>query len=105
MLKAGADKVSVNSAAIRDPELIARAAQRYGNQCVVLSVDIKRENGEFMVYAKGGREATGMRALDWIAQGVSLGAGEVVVNSMATDGVGHGFDLDMTCLLYTSRCV
>lgn len=96
VLKAGADKVSVNSAAIRDPELIARAAQRYGNQCVVLSVDIKRENGEFMVYSKGGREATGMRALDWIAQGVSLGAGEVVVNSMDTDGVGHGFDLDMT---------
>ena len=96
VLKCGADKVSVNSAAIRDPELIARAAQRYGNQCVVLSVDIKRENGEFMVYAKGGREATGMRALDWIAQGVSLGAGEVVVNSMDTDGVGHGYDLDMT---------
>ena len=96
VLKCGADKVSVNSGAIRSPDLISAAAQRYGNQCVVLSVDIKRENGEFMVYAKGGREATGMRALDWIAQGVSLGAGEVVVNSMDTDGVGHGFDLDMT---------
>jgi len=95
VLKCGADKVSVNSGAIRNPGLIQEAAQRYGDQCVVLSADIKRVNGEFHVFAKGGREDTGMEAISWIKQGVSLGAGEVVVNSIDTDGVKAGFDLEM----------
>ncbi len=95
VLKCGADKVSVNSGAIRNPQLIADAAQKYGNQCVVLSVDIKRVDGEFHVFAKGGREDTGMEAIAWIRQGVALGAGEVVVNSIDTDGVKSGFDLEM----------
>ena len=95
VLKCGADKVSVNSGAIRNPQLIADAAQKYGNQCVVLSVDSKRVDGEFHVFAKGGREDTGMEAIAWIQQGVALGAGEVVVNSIDTDGVKGGFDLEM----------
>ena len=95
VLKCGADKVSVNSGAIRNPALIAEAAQKYGNQCVVLSVDVKRVDGEFHVFAKGGREDTGMEAIAWIKQGVALGAGEVVVNSIDTDGVKGGFDLEM----------
>lgn len=95
VLKAGADKVSVNSAAIRDPELIARAAQRYGNQCVVLSADIKRVDGKFMLFAKGARENTGLDALDWLEAGVRRGAGELVVNSIDTDGVKNGFDLEL----------
>lgn len=93
VLKCGADKVSVNSGAIRNPGLIAEAAKRYGNQCVVLSVDIKRVDGAFRVFTKGGRENTGMEAIAWIRQGVASGAGEVVVNSMDTDGVKAGFDL------------
>ena len=95
VLKCGADKVSVNSGAIRNPDLIAEAARKYGNQCVVLSVDIKRVDGVFHVFAKGGREDTGMEAIEWIKKGVSLGAGEVVVNSIDTDGVKGGFDLPM----------
>ena len=95
VLKCGADKVSVNSGAIRSPELIREAAQKYGNQCVVLSVDVKRVDGKFMVFAKGGRENTGMEALDWIARCVRMGAGEVVVNSIDTDGVKQGFDLEL----------
>ena len=95
VLKCGADKVSVNSGAIRNPMLIRDAARKYGNQCVVLSADIKRVDGEFRVFAKGGREDTGMEAIGWIKQGVALGAGEVVVNSIDTDGVKQGFDLDM----------
>ncbi len=95
VLKCGADKVSVNSGAIRNPQLIAEAAQKYGNQCVVLSVDIKRVDGLFHVFAKGGREDTGMEAIEWIKKGVALGAGEVVVNSIDTDGVKGGFDLEM----------
>ena len=91
----GADKVSVNSGAIRNPELIREAAQKYGNQCVVLSVDVKRVDGKFMVFAKGGRENTGMEALPWIARCVRMGAGEVVVNSIDTDGVKQGFDLEL----------
>lgn len=96
VLKAGADKVSVNSAAVRNPELIYRAAQRYGSQCVVLSVDVKKVDGQYRVFAKGGREDTGLEALSWIAQGEALGAGEIVVNSMDTDGVKRGFDLELT---------
>ena len=95
VLKCGADKVSVNSGAIRNPDLIAEAARKYGNQCVVLSVDIKRVDGVFHVFAKGGREDTGMEAIEWIKKGVSFGAGEVVVNSIDTDGVKGGFDLPM----------
>jgi cyclase len=95
VLKCGADKVSVNSGAIRNPALIGEAAKRYGDQCVVLSVDVKRVDGEFRVFAKGGREDTGMEAIEWIRRGVGSGAGEVVVNSIDTDGVKRGFDLEM----------
>ena len=95
VLKCGADKVSVNSGAIRDPSLVGAAAKRYGDQCVVLSVDIKRVDGEFRVFARGGRDDTGMEALGWIERCVAAGAGEVVVNSIDTDGVKGGFDLEM----------
>ena len=95
VLSAGADKVSVNSGAIRDPSLVGEAARRYGDQCVVLSVDVKRVGGEFRVFAKGGREDTGLEAIEWIRRGVAAGAGEVVVNSIDTDGVRRGFDLPM----------
>ena len=95
VLKCGADKVSVNSGAIRNPELVREAALRYGNQCVVISADVKRVNGEFRVFAKGGREDTGMEAISWIKRCVENGAGEVVVNSIDTDGVKGGFDLPM----------
>ncbi len=95
VLKCGADKVSVNSGAIRDPRLIYEAAKRYGDQCVVLSADVKRVDGVFRVFAKGGRVNTGLEAIEWIKKGVSLGAGEVVVNSIDTDGVKRGFDLEM----------
>lgn len=95
VLKCGADKVSVNSGAIRNPSLVREAAERYGNQCVVLSADVKRVGGEFRVFAKGGREDTGMEAIGWIKRCVENGAGEVVVNSIDTDGVKKGFDLEM----------
>ena len=95
VLKCGADKVSVNSGAIRDPRLIFEAAKRYGDQCVVLSADVKRVKGEFRVFAKGGREDTGMEAIGWIKRGVASGAGEIVLNSIDTDGVKGGFDLEM----------
>ncbi len=95
VLKCGADKVSVNSGAIRNPQLIYDAAQKYGSQCVVLSADIKRVDGQFRVFAKGGREDTGMEAISWLKKGVALGAGEVVVNSIDTDGVKKGFDVEM----------
>lgn len=95
VLKCGADKVSVNSGAIRSPNLIAEAAKRYGDQCVVLSVDIKRVGGRFHVFAKGGREDTGLDAIEWIKRGEAAGAGEIVVNSIDTDGVKQGFDIEM----------
>ena len=95
VLKCGADKVSVNSGAIRNPQLIEDAAKKYGDQCVVLSVDVKRVDGKFMVFAKGGRENTGMEALSWIKRCVDMGAGEVVVNSIDTDGVKERFDLEL----------
>ena len=95
VLKCGADKVSVNSGAIRNPALVGEAARRYGDQCVVLSADIKRVDGQFHVFAKGGREDTGMEAIEWIRRCVGDGAGEVVVNSIDTDGVKRGFDLEM----------
>ncbi len=95
VLNCGADKVSVNSGAIKDPSLVEKAAKLYGDQCVVLSVDIKRVNGVFRVFAKGGRENTGLEAIEWIKRCVGNGAGEVVVNSIDTDGVKQGFDLEM----------
>ena len=95
VLKCGADKVSVNSGAIKRPEIIKEAAKMYGNQCVVLSVDIKRVNGKFTVFAKGGRENTGIDAIEWIKKGEYDGAGEIVVNSIDTDGVKKGFDIEM----------
>ena len=95
VLKCGADKVSVNSGAIKNPALISDAAKRYGDQCVVLSVDVKRVDGKFTVFAKGGRENTGIDALEWIKRGAESGAGEIVLNSIDTDGVKRGFDLEM----------
>lgn len=95
VLKCGADKVSVNSGAIKNPDLINEAARKYGNQCVVISVDAKRVDGEFRVFAKGGREDTGIEAIGWIKECVERGAGEVVINSIDTDGVKKGFDLEM----------
>ena len=95
VLKCGADKVSVNSGAIRNPDLIYQAAKRYGSQCVVLSADVKRVDGKFMVFAKGGRENTGLDGIEWIKRGVDNGAGEIVLNSIDTDGVKKGFDLEM----------
>ena len=95
VLKCGADKVSVNSGALRDPSLIPAAAKKYGDQCVVLSVDAKRVDGQFRVFAKGGREDTGLDAIEWIKSGVANGAGEIVLNSIDTDGVKNGFDLEM----------
>jgi cyclase len=95
VLKCGADKVSVNSGAIRNPQLVEDAAKKYGDQCVVLSADIKRVDGKFTVFSKGGRENTGMEAIEWIKRCVNMGAGEVVVNSIDTDGVKKGFDLEM----------
>ena len=95
VLKCGADKVSVNSGAIRDPDLVGQAAKRYGSQCVVLSVDIKRVDGQFRVFAQGSRVDTGMEAIGWIRRCVDAGAGEIVVNSIDTDGVKKGFDLEM----------
>lgn len=95
VLKCGADKVSVNSGAIKNPNLIYEAAKRYGDQCVVISADVKRVDGTLHVFAKGGREDTGMEAVGWIKKCVDLGAGEVVLNSIDTDGVKKGFDLEM----------
>ena len=95
VLKCGADKVSVNSGALKNPSLIYEAAKKYGNQCVVISADVKRENGQFTVYAKGGREKTDLEAVSWIKKCVDMGAGEVVLNSIDTDGVKGGFDLEM----------
>ena len=95
VLKSGADKVSVNSGAIRDKSLITAAAKKYGDQCVVLSMDVKRVDGAFRVFAKGGREDTGMDALEWARYGATHGAGEIVLNSIDTDGVKGGFDIEM----------
>ena len=95
VLKCGPDKVSVNSGAIRNPDLVYEAAKRYGDQCVVISADVKRVDGVFRVFAKGGRENTGMEAISWIKRCVDNGAGEVVLNSIDTDGVKKGFDLEM----------
>lgn len=95
VLKSGADKVSVNSGAIKNPKLIEQGAKKYGNQCVVLSVDVKRVDGKFVVFAKGGRECTGIDAIEWAYMGQENGAGELVLNSIDTDGVKGGFDIEM----------
>ncbi len=95
VLKSGADKVSVNSGAIKNPDLIREAAEKYGNQCVVLSIDIKRVNGKYSVFAKGGREDTGIDAIEWAVKGEKNGAGEIVINSIDTDGVKNGFDIEL----------
>ncbi len=95
VLKCGADKVSVNSGAIRNPGIIEQGAKKYGDQCVVLSMDIKRVDGVFKLFSKGGRENTGIDALQWAVDGVNRGAGELVVNSIDTDGVKEGFDLEL----------
>ncbi len=95
VLKCGADKVSVNSGAVRNPDLIEQAAKRYGDQCVVLSMDVKRVGGKFHIFVKGGREDTGIDAIEWARRGVQSGAGELVVNSIDTDGVRGGFDIEM----------
>ena len=95
VLSCGADKVSVNSGAIKNPDLIGEAAKKYGDQCVVLSVDAKRVDGKYRVFAKGGREDTGLDALEWVKRGVDSGAGEIVLNSIDTDGVKRGFDCEM----------
>jgi len=95
VLKCGADKVSVNSGAIKNPDLISEAAKKYGDQCVVLSADVKRVDGKFTLFAKGGRENTEIDAIEWIKRGAANGAGEIVVNSIDTDGVKNGFDLEM----------
>ena len=99
VLKCGADKVSVNSGAIKNPSLITEAAKKYGNQCVVISADVKRVDGVFTVFSKGGRENTGMEAISWIKRCVDMGAGEVVVNSIDTDGVKNGFDIELLRLV------
>ncbi len=95
VLKCGADKVSVNSGAIRNPSLVKEAALKYGDQCVVLSMDVKRVDGKFMIFAKGGRENTGLDAIEWAKKCTANGAGEIVVNSINTDGVKNGFDIEM----------
>ncbi len=95
VLSCGADKVSVNSGAIRNPALIGEAAKKYGNQCVVLSVDVKRKDGQFRIFGRGGRDDTGLEAIEWLRRGADAGAGEIVVNSMDTDGVKQGFDLEL----------
>ncbi len=95
VLKCGADKVSVNSGAIKNPDLIYEAAKRYGNQCVVLSADVKRVDGKYMLFSRGGRENTGVDAIEWIKRGADNGAGEIVLNSIDTDGVKKGFDIEM----------
>ena len=95
VLKSGADKVSVNSGAIKNPNLIREAAEKYGNQCVVLSIDIKRVNGRYSVFSKGGREDTGIDAIEWAVKGEKNGAGELVINSIDTDGVKNGFDIEL----------
>lgn len=95
VLKSGADKVSVNTGAIKNPSLVTEAAKKYGDQCVVLSMDVKRVDGKFMVFAKGGRENTGLEAVEWAKRCTENGAGEIVVNSINTDGVKNGFDIEM----------
>ena len=94
-LSCGADKVSINSGAIKNPSIVEEAAKKYGNQCVVLSVDVKRVNGEFRVFIKGGKEDTGLDAIEWLKRCADNGAGEIVVNSLDADGEKKGFDIEL----------
>lgn len=97
LLRAGADKISVNSAAVKDPTLISRAAERFGSQCVVLAIDARRrEDGSYEVVVAGGRTPTGLDAIEWAKKGEALGAGEILLTSMDADGTKKGFDLEMT---------
>lgn len=97
LLRAGADKISVNSAAVKDPTLISRAAERFGSQCVVLAIDArKREDGSYEVVVAGGRTPTGLDAIQWAKKGEALGAGEILLTSMDADGTKQGFDIEMT---------
>ena len=96
LLRAGADKISVNSAAVKDPTLISRAAERFGSQCVVVAIDARRKaDGGFEVYTAGGRNATGIDAVEWAKECERLGAGEILLTSMDTDGTKAGFDVEM----------
>ena len=95
LLNAGADKVSLNTAAVRHPELIRRAARRFGSQCIVLAVDAKRRKGGWDVYTHGGRKKTGLDAIQWIKKGERLGAGEILLTSMDRDGTRSGYDLEL----------
>ncbi len=105
VLTCGADKVSVNSGAIKNPDLIEKAAKKYGDQCVVLSMDIKRVDGKFHIFSKGGRVDEGIDAIQWAVDGVNRGAGELVVNSIDTDGVKNGFDIEMLSEIQSRVCV
>lgn len=105
VLSSGADKVSVNSGAIRNPNIIGEAAKKYGSQCVVLSMDVRRVDGGYRVFARGGRDDTGIDAIEWARRGEALGAGELVVNSMDTDGVRGGFDIEMLDALTSSLSI
>ena len=97
LLRAGADKISVNSAAVKDPGLISRAAERFGSQCVVLAIDARRRpEGSYEVVVAGGRTPTGLDAVEWARRGEALGAGEILLTSMDADGTKAGFDLEMT---------
>jgi len=97
MLKAGADKISINSAALSNPALITEGAEKFGSQCIVVSIDAKQVSpGRWEVFAQGGRKATGIEALSWAVRAVELGAGEIVLNSIDADGTRKGFDLEIT---------
>lgn len=95
MLQAGADKISLNSAAIQQPELISQGAEKFGSQCIVVAIDTKRQGESWHVYVKGGREDTGLDAVEWAKKAVSLGAGEILLTSMDADGTKNGYDLSL----------
>ncbi|MBQ3140863.1 MAG: imidazole glycerol phosphate synthase subunit HisF [Clostridia bacterium] len=99
LLRAGADKVAVNSAAVKNPQILSDAAKRFGAQCVVLSIDAKRKNGRFIVTVNGGRIETELDAVEWAKQAEALGAGEIVLNSIDADGTKNGFDTEMTSVI------
>ena len=98
MLKAGADKISINSAAVKNPELISEGAKKFGSQCVVLAVDAKRreDDSSWEIFLNGGRTPTGIDCLDWVKKAVALGAGEILLTSMDADGTKDGYDIDLT---------
>jgi len=96
LLNAGADKVSINTAAVKDPRLIELAARNFGSQCIVLAIDAKLDDGNWLVYLNGGRVATELNAIQWAKQGTELGAGEILLTSMNADGTKTGFEIDLT---------